>query len=140
MRKPLSLLFACTLALLCIATAAAAPLAMQSSTVSGVTLNATPMALSGERWEFEIVLETHSGDLGDDLAKRTTLVADNGAASSPVDWRGDPPGGHHRKGVLAFNAVTPPPARLELKIIRAEEPAPRVFRWQLTMPSKGEKP
>jgi len=98
MRKPLSLIFACTLALLGIATAAAAPLAMQSSTVSGVTVNATPIALSGERWEFAIVLETHSGDLGDDLAKSTTLVADNGAALSPVDWRGDPPGGHHRAG------------------------------------------
>lgn len=129
MRKPLSLMFACTLALLGIATAA--PIAMQSSTVSGVTVNATPIALSGERWEFEIVLETHSGDLGDDLAKSTTLVADNGAALSPVAWRGDPPGGHHRKGVLEFKAVTPPPARLELRIVRAGEPAPRVFSWPL---------
>ena len=130
MRYPLSLFFACLLALLG-TSVTAAPLAMQSSTVSGVTIKATPTAVTGERWSFEIELETHSGDLSDDLVKSASLAADDGAALSPLDWRGDPPGGHHRKGTLEFRAVGPPSAHIELKILRAGEPAPRVFGWQL---------
>lgn len=130
MRYPLNLFLACLLALLG-TSVAAAPLATQSSTVSGVTIKATPTAVTGERWSFEIDLETHSGDLSDDLVKSASLVADDGVASSPLDWRGDPPGGHHRKGTLEFRAVEPPPARIELKILRDGEPVPRVFSWQL---------
>ncbi len=130
MRYPLNLFLACLLALLG-TSVAAAPLATQSSAVSGVTIKATPTVLTGERWSFEIELETHSGDLSDDLVKSASLVADDGAALSPLDWRGDPPGGHHRKGTLEFKAVEPPPARIELKILRTGEPAPRVFGWQL---------
>ena len=130
MRYPLNLCLACLLALLA-TSVTAAPLATQSSTASGVTVKATPTAVTGERWSFEIELETHSGDLSDDLVKSASLVADNGAALSPLDWRGDPPGGHHRKGTLEFKAVEPPPIRIELKILRAGEPAPRVFGCQL---------
>ena len=130
MRYPLNLFVAFLLALLA-TSVTAAPLATQSSTESGVTVKATPTSVTGERWSFEIELETHSGDLSDDLVKSASLVADDGAALSPLDWRGDPPGGHHRKGTLEFKAVEPPPARIELKIPRAGEPAPRVFSWQL---------
>lgn len=130
MRNLLNLVFACLLVLPGTG-AAAEPLATQSSTVSGVTVDVTPMALSGERWTFEIVLDTHAGDLRDDLLKSAALVADDGPALSPLDWRGDAPGGHHRKAVLEFRAVEPPPARIELRFVRAGEPAPRVFRWQL---------
>jgi len=130
MRYPLNLFLACLLALLA-TSVTAAPLATQSSTESGVTVKATPTAVTGDRWSFEIELETHSADLSDDLVKTASLVANDGAALSPLDWRGDPPGGHHRKGTLQFKAVEPPPARIELKIVRDGEPAPRVFGWQL---------
>ena len=46
-------------------------------------------------------------------------------------WQGDPPGGHHRRGVLRFKALAPAPAALELRLQRAGEPSPRVFRWQV---------
>lgn len=130
MRYPLNLFVAFLLALLA-TSVTAAPLATQSSTASGVTVKATPTAVTGERWRFEVELETHAGDLSDDLVKSASLVADDGAALSPLDWRGDPPGGHHRKGALEFKAVGRRPARIELKILRAGEPAPRVFGWQL---------
>lgn len=44
-------------------------------------------------------------------------------------WLGDPPGGHHRKGVLRFNAVEPQAREFELRIMRPGESAARVFRW-----------
>lgn len=130
MRNPLTLFLAC-LMMMPGAGVVAAPLATQSSTVSGVTVKATPTAVTGERWSFEIVLETHSGNLDDDPAKSTLLVAANGAASSPLAWRGDAPGGHHRKGTLEFRAIEPTPARIELRFSRPGEPAPRVFGWPL---------
>ena len=130
MRYHLSLFVACLPALLG-TSVAAAPLATQSSTVSDVTIKATPLTVTGDRWTFAIELETHAGDLSDDLVKSASLMADDGGTLSPLDWRVDVPGGHHRKGTLEFRAAGSPPARIELKILRAGEAAPRVFRWQL---------
>lgn len=112
--------------------AAAAPaLSPQSSSVAGVTVTATPRIVAGDFWEFEIALNTHSQDLGDDLVKAAALIGADGVAYSPVDWQGDPPGGHHRKGILRFKAVKPAPAAIELRIQRPGEPSPRSFRWRL---------
>ena len=111
----------------------AEPLAEQTSSAGGVTLRATPRDLStvSKTWEFEIVLETHSQDLADDLATAATLVTDGGAKQAPTAWDGDPPGGHHRKGVLRFAPVVPQPEVIELRVVRAGEDAPRFFRWRL---------
>lgn len=113
--------------------ALAAPLAQQTSSERGVTLRATPrdLGITAKAWEFEIVLETHSQDLTDDLKSESTLVTDGGAKRSPTGWEGDPPGGHHRKGVLRFAPVTPPPQAIELLIQRPGETSPRSFRWQM---------
>jgi hypothetical protein len=93
-------------------------------------VEATPGTLSGETWEFQIVFDTHSQDLRDDVAKAASLFAD-GVASAPLEWRGDPPGGHHRKGVLRFKAPAGRPAAIELRLTRTGEAEPRVFRWRL---------
>ena len=60
-----------------------------------------------------------------------TLIDDKGGRHAPVKWEGAGPGGHHREGTLKFNAVTPTPTSIELRIARAGEAAPRSFRWQL---------
>jgi hypothetical protein len=109
---------------------AAAPLASVATNFGGVTVKATPGTLSGGIWEFEIVFDTHSQDLRDDVAKSASLVAD-GVASAPLEWRGDPQGGHHRKGVLRFKAPAARPAAIELRLSRPGEAEPRVFRWKL---------
>jgi hypothetical protein len=109
---------------------AAEKLSTQSSSGSGVTVKTTPRAVSGGSWEFDVVFDTHSQDLRDDLMKTATLVAD-GRTHVPVGWKGDPPGGHHRKGVLRFDAIKPAPKALELRIARPGEPKPRSFQWQL---------
>ncbi|MDQ9171601.1 hypothetical protein Q8A64_14395 [Oxalobacteraceae bacterium R-40] len=110
----------------------AAPLPAQSSSESGVTIKATPKNLQGSIWEFELVLDTHSQDLSDDLVKNVTLLKSDGSQVRPVGWQGDPPGGHHRKGVLRFDAITPVPAILEMRITRPGEAKPRTYRWTLS--------
>jgi len=109
---------------------AAAPLAGAATSFGGVTVRATPGALAGDIWEFQIAFDTHSQNLRDDPAKSASLVAD-GAASAPLEWRGDPPGGHHRRGVLRFKAPAKRPAAIELQLARPGEAKPRVFRWRL---------
>jgi len=109
---------------------AAAPLAGVATNFGGVSVMATPGTLSGGIWEFQIAFNTHSQELRDDLAKSASLVAD-GAVSVPLEWRGDPPGGHHRKGVLRFKAPAGRPAAIELRLARPGEAEPRVFRWRL---------
>ncbi len=110
--------------------AAAQELSPQSSSAGGVTVKATPRARSGGAWEFEIVFDTHTQELKDDLMKSASLVA-NGKTLAPAGWQGDPPGGHHRKGVLRFDAVDPRPKTMELTVARVGEPKARSFRWQL---------
>lgn len=110
----------------------AATLVQQTSSDRGVTVRATPRDLSpkAKTWEFEIVLETHSQDLGDDLKAVSWLIGEGGGRLAPTAWEGDPPGGHHRKGVLRFAPLTPVPAIVELRIMRPGESTPRSFRWQ----------
>jgi hypothetical protein len=112
---------------------ASAELAAQKSSERGVTVAATPQDLSSnaKTWDFKIVLDTHSGDLSDDLLKTAVLLDGTGTQHVPVAWDGAAPGGHHREGVLKFKPVSPTPATIELRIKRAGEANPRSFRWQL---------
>lgn len=110
---------------------AAPPLPTLSSSQSAVTVKATPRSLQGDVWEFNVVFDTHSQELKDDLMKSAVLVAPGGSRFSPLEWKGDPPGGHHREGVLRFNAIQPAPAGLELRIDRTGESKPRSFNWLL---------
>lgn len=117
------------------ATAQAGPEATTARSTSdrGVTIKVTPKSIGtpDSRWEFTVVLDTHSADLNDDLARSATLTTDEGRTFKPVSWEGAPPGGHHREGVLAFDVPAPRPGVIELRIARLGEPAPRIFRWQL---------
>lgn len=110
---------------------AASALPARTSSQAGVTVKATPRALDGSVWEFELAFDTHSQELNDDVEKTAVLSPAGGAAQTPIKWQGDPPGGHHRKGVVQFKAVSPRPASIELRITRPGEPAPRVFQWAL---------
>lgn len=108
-------------------------LAAQSSTELGVVIKVTPKAIgpSDRQWEFSVVLDTHSAELSDDLARSARLVTEDGRSFEPTSWTGAAPGGHHREGILVFDAPTPRPSAIELRIVRPGESAPRTFRWQL---------
>lgn len=110
---------------------AAASLPAQASTQSAVTVKVTPRTITGATWEFEVVFDTHSQALNDDPVQVAALVAADGTEILPLEWKGDAPGGHHRKGVLRFKAPQPASGPLVLRIRRVGEAAPRTFRWQL---------
>ena len=109
------------------------PTATQSSSDQGVTVKVTPKLIGSpeRRWEFAIVLDTHSADLSDDLIQSASLTTNDGRTLKPVNWTGAAPGGHHREGVLAFEVPAPRPTTIELRIERPGESAPRTFRWQV---------
>jgi hypothetical protein len=95
-----------------------------------VTVALQDVPAEAQTWDFRVVLETHTRDLSDDLAKAAVLVAD-GRQYMPVGWEGAAPGGHHRKGLLRFKAIDPRPASVELQIRLSGDASPRSFRWLL---------
>jgi hypothetical protein len=133
MRSRLTTFITGILIALLAAGAFAAELAAQRNSAGGVTVAVTPqnLAASAKSWDFKVVLDTHSGELNDDLVKTTTLLDDKGGQHVPVKWEGAGPGGHHREGALKFKPVSPTPTTIELQIKRAGEANPRSFRWQL---------
>ena len=113
--------------------AAAVGLAPESSQAGGVSIMVQPADVSpgAAAWSFQVALNTHSGNLEDDVAHSATLVDAAGKPHAALGWEGDPAGGHHRRGVLRFKPLAPQPDAIELRIQRAGETAPRVFRWNL---------
>jgi hypothetical protein len=76
-------------------------------------------------------MDTHTKPLNEDLARSAVLVDDAGRSHAPRAWRGDAPGGHHRKGTLTFSPPAEMPAGVELRITGLGGAAVRTFRWQL---------
>lgn len=120
-------------ALMASGVASAAELGTRTSSAGGVTINVTAKSVApgAAVWEFEVVLDTHSQDLSDDLLKTAVLVDAKGGRHAPLAWQGAPPGGHHREGVLRFKGLAALPDAIELQIRRPGEAAPRSFRWKL---------
>jgi hypothetical protein len=116
-----------------VAASAAEPgLMPQISEHQGIKVTVTPQAVSGESkiWIVEVTMETHTRSLGDDMGKAAVLVVD-GKTYAPMSWEGSPSGGHHRKGLLRFNAIEPQPVQLELQLRLSVDAAPRSFKWPL---------
>ena len=96
-----------------------------------VTVAVTPidLSLNSKEWKFDIVMDTHSVELDQDMIKIATLLDDKGKEYKPLKWDG-PAGGHHREGVLIFNQITSNPKSVELKISNIGDVV-RSFTWQL---------
>ncbi len=97
-----------------------------------VMMSVTPDALpdAGE-WRFAVQLNTHVAPITQDLAKVSVLSDGKGHEEKPVAWQGDPPGGHHRKGVLLFKPISPRPDSITLKVRDVGSVPERTFIWQL---------
>ena len=107
-----------------------APLAARTSDSGGVRVVVKPTSVAaGAAWEFEVTMDTHTKPLSDDLTRATVLVDDSQQRYAPTDWQGDPPGGHHRKGVLRFLPPSGQPRSFELRMDGIGGPGARVFRW-----------
>jgi hypothetical protein len=131
--KRLSLSMILGIALASAAAFAAAPLQRVTSNAGGVTVAVKPLDLApgAKSWSFDVSMNTHVSPLEQDLTKVSVLVDASGARHTPIAWKGDPPGGHHREGVLQFAPVSGNPAYVELRIQGVGSPEVRTFRWQL---------
>ncbi len=89
----------------------------------------------GDSLTFEVSMNTHSVDLGMNLATLATLTTDNGTSVQGVSWNG-PRGGHHVSGTLIFPAsiagksILSGASKLSLTIINIDAPE-RIFSWDL---------
>jgi len=131
--RKVSLLLILGFALTAVTALGAAPLERIRSSAGGVMVAVQPVDLSSGAgsWNFDVTLNTHVHPLEQDLTRVSVLVDANGAKHAPLAWKGDPPGGHHRKGVLEFAPVSGSPAYVELQMRGVGGPAVRKFRWQL---------
>ena len=98
-----------------------------------VTVKVTPVELGedAQLWKFQVVLDTHSGSLDEDLLKMACLADDENNVYYPIAWEGPGPGGHHREGILVFKAMSPVPLYIELKIKNVGGVSERSFRWNM---------
>ncbi len=132
--KSLRALAAVALMLVLPAVHAGSALAPQVSKEAAVTVKVTPLDLSAQApvWRFEIVLDTHVVALDHDMTAVVALGGGDGREYRPLAWNGDPPGGHHRKGILTFEPIKPAPTSVVLKIRRIGVPE-RTFFWSVVV-------
>lgn len=124
------------LAAVLIAATAAAPaqaagtvLSTQTLAVDGVEVTAKGTII-GSRAQFSIELNTHMGDLTNDLSKSRLIAA--GAKYTNGQWSGDPAGGHHRSGRITFFGRGKSVGVIALRLSGWLKPV--TFRWD----SKGQ--
>lgn len=101
----------------------------QTNQEGPVSVTVQPSYLDG--WNFEITLSTHSVELTEDMTSATSLFDDLGNEFSPLNWQGDPPGGHHRSGILRFGDQIKDSTRLSLVVTNVGGIDMREFSWDL---------
>lgn len=97
-----------------------------------VSVSVTPenLASTAGPWRFAVQFNTHVAPISQDMVAVATLDG-KGVAERPTAWEGDPPGGHHRRGVLVFQPMNPMPQTLTLHIRDVGGVADRTFTWEL---------
>ena len=102
-----------------------------------IVVEVTPLGLdsAAEQIEFEVALNTHSIDLGMDLAPLSTLTTDAGITMQASLWDA-PLGGHHVSGRLIFPgtedgaSILASAGKLTLTI-KDLDAGMRIFEWDL---------
>lgn len=104
----------------------------RTSDSGGVRVVVTPNKVAaGSDWEFTVVMDTHTTPLNDDMARASVLIGNGERRYVPSAWQGDPPGGHHRKGILRFSAPAETLSKIELQIQGLGGPNKREFQWDI---------
>lgn len=120
----------------------AQPLLFEEQTVSGggVDISVMPQNITADAdmWSFQVVLNTHSVELSEDIAAVSALLDDRGTAYEPFSWEEgslpagrQAPGGHHRSGILKFKPISPMPDSITLVLNTIGGVAERKFSWRL---------
>lgn len=111
-------------------TADASAYEKKSNKKNYVRVDVRPVQLfPGKPAKFEIRMNTHSGDLSQDLIAVCSLKDSSGREYQPINWDGSPPGGHHRSGVLEFSELTEGAESITLVIREVANVPERVFNW-----------
>ncbi len=84
-------------------------------TAGAVDIVIEPIRIDDAGALFRVVMDTHSEELSADPA-RTSVLEVNGVEWTGATWSGDPAGGHHRGGELAFEASGPAAGSVVLSI------------------------
>jgi len=99
---------------------------------NGLTIVATPQSFTyGDKVQIALSLDAHSEDLSFDLTKVSTLEDSNGTTYAPIEWRGNPPGGHHISGTLTFPTLNGEPSFITL-ILKNVYGLSWDFKWTIT--------
>lgn len=93
-----------------------------------VTVKVRPVRIDDEGAEFRVVFDTHSVDLGFDVAGNAQLTVGGSAWTDP-SWEGAAPGGHHREGTLRFRSGGSATGEVELRL--AGLPVPVTATWAI---------
>lgn len=112
--------------------AGSAALPARSNDAGGVRIVVKPKSIgAASAWEFDVTMDTHTKPLTDDLSKVAALIDGGGHRYTALSWQGDPPGGHHRKGILRFPALGEQTKSFELQIQGVGDVSTRVFQWTM---------
>lgn len=93
-----------------------------------VTVTPTDISIDAKEWKFNVLMDTHSVELDQDIAGASILIDNPGEEYKPSRWEGAGPGGHHREGTLVFAPIKPYPQHLSL-IIKDIGGKDRLFAW-----------
>jgi len=97
---------------------------------NGVRVTVEPENISaGQSVQINVRLNTHSVNLGQDLAAVSELRDNEGHTYKANQWNGSPPGGHHRSGTLIFPALNPTASIVTLIIHDVAGVPERSFTW-----------
>jgi hypothetical protein len=97
-----------------------------------VRLEIIPVKLvPGSQAQFKISMNTHSIELNYDMVKLSTLKDDRGREYQALKWKGAPPAGHHRSGVLEFTSIARDAKSITLRIINIAGVPERIFEWKV---------
>lgn len=105
-------------------------LSSQTKTMGAVEVEVKPVSVqSGENVVFEVVMNTHSVELGYDYTKIATLTDTDDNSYKPKKWTGGN-SGHHLTGELIFEPLLENPRELKLTLVGVDNES-ETFVWQL---------
>lgn len=92
-------------------------------------MKVTPLALGSAGWQFRVSFDSPRKVPADDPRTTTVLLVD-GKEFRASGWKASTARPHRREGVLSFPDAGASASVVEVRMQRANERSPRVFRWK----------